>query len=64
MGSNLEKCGNFCKKGRFSGQIWPDWGNTAWANMTGLGSIGLSILILVLSNLSVNKNVSLYFEGD
>ena len=32
--------------------------------MTGLGSIGLSILVLVLSNLSVNKNVGLYFEGD
>ena len=64
MGSNLEKCGNFCKKGCFSGQIWPDWGNTAWANMTGLGSIGLSILVLVLSNLSVNKYVGLYFEGD
>ena len=23
-----------------SGRIWPDWGNTAWADMTGLGSIG------------------------
>ena len=64
MGSNLEKWGHFCKKGSFSRQIWPDWGNTAWANMIGLGSIGLSILVLVLSNLSVNKNVGLYFEGD
>ena len=64
MGSNLEKFGNFCKKGSFSGQIWPDWGNTAWANMKGLGSIGLSILVLVLSNLSVNKNVGLYSEGN
>ena len=45
-------------------QIWPDWGNTAWANMTGLGSIGFSILVLVLTNLSVNKDVGLYFEGD
>ena len=25
----------------FSGRIWPDWGNTARADMAGLGSIGL-----------------------
>ena len=25
--SILEKCGNFWKNGRFSGQIWPDWGS-------------------------------------
>ena len=31
----------FLKNCRFSGQIWPDRGNTAWANMAGLGSIGL-----------------------
>ena len=37
----LEKCGNFWKNGRFSGRIWPDWGNTARADMAGLGSIGL-----------------------
>ena len=24
----------------FSGRIWPDWGNTARADMAGLGSIG------------------------
>ena len=41
MGSNLEKCGKFWKNGRFSGRIGPDWGNTAWADMAGLGSIGL-----------------------
>ena len=23
------------------GRIWPDWGNTTWADMAGLGSIGL-----------------------
>ena len=23
------------------GRLWPDWGNTAWAAMAGLGSIGL-----------------------
>ena len=33
----MEKYG---KIGRFSG-IWPDWGNTARADMDGLGSIGL-----------------------
>ena len=36
-GSILENCGNFRK----NGQIWPDWGNTTWADMAGLGSIGL-----------------------
>ena len=40
-GSILEKCGNFWKKRLFSGRIWPDWGNAAWADMAGLGSIGL-----------------------
>ena len=44
MGSNSEKCENFRKNGRFSGRIWPDWGNTAWADMAGLGSIGLILL--------------------
>ena len=42
-GSILEKCGNSWKNGRFSGRIWPDWGNTAWADMAGLGSKGLSM---------------------
>ena len=42
-GSILEKCGNFWKIGRFSGRIWPDWGNTARADMARLGSIGLNI---------------------
>ena len=35
--------GKFWKNECFSGQIWPDWGNTAWADMDGLGSIGLDI---------------------
>ena len=39
--SILEKCDFFWKNGRFSGRIWPDWGNTARADMAGLGSIGL-----------------------
>ena len=42
MGSNLEKCGKFRKNGCFSGRIRPDWGNTARADMAGLGSIGLT----------------------
>ena len=32
----------FFENGRFSRRIWPDWGNTAWADMAGLGSIGLN----------------------
>ena len=36
-GSILEKCGNLWKISRFSGWIWPDWGNTARADMAGLG---------------------------
>ena len=39
VGSNVEKYGKSWKNGRFSGRIWPDWGNTAWADMAGLGSI-------------------------
>ena len=41
LGSNLEKCGIVLKNGRFSGRIWPDWGNTTRAHLAGLGSIGL-----------------------
>ena len=40
-GSNLEKYGTFWKNGRFSGRIWPDWGNTTQADLAGLGSMGL-----------------------
>ena len=45
--SPLEKCGHFWKNSRFSGRIWPDWGNTAWADMAGLGSIGLNSIIFL-----------------
>ena len=38
----MEKCGKFWKNDRFSGRIWLDWGNTTWADMAGLGSIGLN----------------------
>ena len=41
MGSSLEKCRIFWKNGHFPGRIWPDWGNSAWANMVGLRSIGI-----------------------
>ena len=41
--SNLEKFGKIWKYGRFSGRIRPDWGNTARADMAGLGSIGLRL---------------------
>ena len=44
-GSNLEKCWKFRKNGRFSGRIWRDWGYTAWADMAGLGSIGLKVFV-------------------
>ena len=40
-GSILEKCDFSCKKGHFSGRIWPHWGNTARADIAALGSIGL-----------------------
>ena len=46
IGSILEKCGKFWKNGSFSGRIWPDWGNTARADLAGLGSIGLKVLAL------------------
>ena len=39
----MEKYG---KNGRFSGRLWPDWGNTAWAAMAELGSIGLIRLLV------------------
>ena len=44
-GCILETCGNFRKNGRFSGRIWPDWGNTARADMAGLGSIGYAAIM-------------------
>ena len=51
----MEKCGNFQKNCSFSGGIWSDWGNAAWADMAGLGSIGLSIQeMLVAAHLFSN----------
>ena len=37
--------GKYGKNGCFSGRLLPDWGNTAWAAMAGLGSIGLKRVI-------------------
>ena len=42
IGFILEKSGKFLKNSRFSGRIWPDWGNATRADMAGLGSIGLT----------------------
>ena len=39
--SILEKWGEKWKNCRFSGQLWPDWGNTARAATARLGSQGL-----------------------
>ena len=33
---------DICEKRLFSGRIWPDWGNTTWADMAGLGSVGIA----------------------
>ena len=41
---NVEKYG---KIDRFSRRIWPDRGNTARADMAGLGSIGLTYLEVI-----------------
>ena len=41
VGSLQKNLGKSGKISHFSGRIWPDWGNTAWADMAGLGSIGL-----------------------
>ena len=47
VGSNLEKFGKFWKNRPISRRIWPDWGNTAWADMAGLGSIGKKRIALL-----------------
>ena len=54
----LEKCGNFWKNGRFSGRIWPDWGNTTRADMVGLGSIGLTYYKFNALNNSLIPNLN------
>ena len=59
-GSIFEKCPNFGKNGRFSRQIWPDWGNTAWADMAGLGSIDYPIY-LVFNHILVYNGLCVLF---
>ena len=56
MGSNLEKYGQFC--------IWPDWGNAAWADIAGLGSIGFRPFLVILPNLTYFGHDSSYFFND
>ena len=41
-GSILEKCDFLWKNSYFSGWIWPDWGNTTWTDMAGLGFVGIT----------------------
>ena len=59
-GSILEKCGNFWKNGRFSGRIWPDWGNTARADMAGLGSIGNGFVLSRHFSLQCFKHFNIF----
>ena len=54
-GSIFEKCGKFWKTGRFSGRIWPDWGNTTRADMAGLGSIGIQFQSILHERRKVSK---------
>ena len=54
----MEKCGKIWKNGHFSGRLWPDWGNTAWAAMTGLGSIGIKSLLLKIIDVLITINIS------
>ena len=70
-GSILEKCGNLWKNSRFSGRIWPDWGNAAWADMAGLGSIGINKVMIIakvdgcqLSLITINSFCKLTFCMD
>ena len=59
MGSNLEKKWKILEK-----RIRPDWGNTARADMAGLGSVGLNT-DLYLQNLSLHIDVfNECFESD
>ena len=55
VGSNLEKYGKFWKNSRFSGL---DLGNTAWADMAGLGSIGLKQFQLRFRNKCATHNTA------
>ena len=43
----------------FSGRLSPNWGNTAWAAMARLGSIGLNNMIYAHVS---NKNVTTFLQ--
>ena len=45
------------ENGRFSGRIWPDWGNTTRADLAGLGSIGIYTATYYLLCFLVLKHV-------
>ena len=49
----------FWKNGRFSGRIWPDWGNTARVDMAGLGSIGINHMSKHDLIMLYNKNIAM-----
>ena len=56
--SIFEKYGKIWKNGHFSGRIWPDCGNTIWADMAGLGSIGLTCTsIKVIFDIVIPVNI-------
>ena len=49
--------GKYVKTAIFSGRLWPDWGNTTWAAMAGLGSIGLTPKIEVFLTPNMNRDL-------
>ena len=40
----------------FFRRIWPDWGYTTWADMAGLGSIGLSSHLSEILSLPLERH--------
>ena len=63
----FEKFGKIWKNCRFSGRLWPDWGNTAQVAMARLGSIGLSvkndlIQFLFVAIVTKFKNLSCFYD--
>ena len=58
----LEKCGIFLKNSRFSGRIWPDWGNTAWADMAGIGVYRVKVRGVNGECIGQSRN-DIYFSG-
>ena len=49
------------KKKRFSRRIWPDWGNTTWADMAGLRSIMLiSEVSVTIQLVRIHKKIFIF----